>query len=181
MPGTKKADAPTRAPFWSDDFDMDLLRLFPDLESRLGELAFTPIWTLGTLTQGRLNHPATWNDGFVAFWLDKPELERDDHGWCSIDGHVTDDELVEATWLEVLRDAWPHQYPIQIYGTGVLLWNPRRRWPEFERIMWNIRGWGSSAGAPATDVSADLRNVESDVVAATNRLFFKVLMPRDGL
>lgn len=41
-------------PFWSDDFDMDLLSLWPDLPARLGPTAVVRLWTVGSTSCGRL-------------------------------------------------------------------------------------------------------------------------------
>jgi hypothetical protein len=93
--------------FWSDDFDMDLLKIFPDLIAALGATADLTLWTLGHRTFGRLNHPSVWNTHAAFIWFEKPNLNRDEHGWFNIGGCVSDDEEVECTWLELLRDQWP--------------------------------------------------------------------------
>lgn len=71
-----------RQTFWSDDFDMDLLKLWPNLRNELGSLADVKMWTVGGESLGRLNHPTIWNTHGAFFWLgDKPNLKRDESGW----------------------------------------------------------------------------------------------------
>lgn len=97
--------------FWSDDFDSDLLTVFPDIRKLLGATIDVPIWTISHTTYGRLNCPAAWNTdlGLSCFlWLEKPNLPRNEHGWVNIHGCVADEPEVEGTWLEWLRDQWVH-------------------------------------------------------------------------
>lgn len=106
--------------FWSDDFDMDLLRVFPNLPMLLGATAAIELWTVGHESYGRLNHPTCWDTphGLTAFfWFQPPELVRNAHGWFWLDGgYVGNDQALRATWLEVLRDCWAHQYAISLEG-----------------------------------------------------------------
>ena len=125
-------------PFWSDDFDMDLLQVFPTLP-RMIETAATPIWTVGSTTLGRLNHPSIWNSHGAFIWLREPDLQRDARGWFNIQGCVADSPLVECTWLEDLRDAWPHQYASVILPTKRMI--PPPPVAAFDAIMWDLRGW----------------------------------------
>ena len=64
-------------PFWSDDFDTDLLRVFPDVDTLLGETINVPIWTISHTTYGRLNCPSQWTKPFGCFlWLEPPNCAR---------------------------------------------------------------------------------------------------------
>ena len=155
--------------FWSDDFDMDLLKLFPDLPAELGEAAELPIWTVGHSTYGRLNSPAQWNSHGAYAWAEKPQLVRDKHGWFNIHGCVSNDELIEATWLEFLRDMWPHSYAFILLPHGVLFEQSPRL--VFDRIMYHIRAWRNSE-----NLDADLRQAKSWVLMNTAK--FERLAPR---
>jgi hypothetical protein len=125
--------------FWSDDFDMDLLKVFPDAPKLLGSTADELLWTIGHRTHGRINHPTVWNSHGAFVWLEKPNLKRDEHGWFNIDSCVSNDEEIECTWLELLRDQWPHSYPFVLLPVRAQFASPPYR--DFERIMYNLRGW----------------------------------------
>lgn len=136
----------TLLPFWSDDFDTDLIKVFPAIREMLGATVDLPIWTISHTTYGRLNCPSQWNMPFGCFlWLQKPNLLRDKNGWVSIGGCVTNDQEVEGTWLEWLRDAWAHGQswtllPDQTTFAGI---DVNRC---FYPIMANIRQWDGYAG-----------------------------------
>ncbi len=121
--------------FWSDDFDMDLLKLFPDLPDRLGAMANVPMWTHGGVSHGRLNMPSAWNGykGLETFFGLRPESTG------KPEGYSTTQLVVECTWLEVLRDAWPHTYRLIVDGQW-LVWDTSRAWPVFYKIMCDLRG-----------------------------------------
>lgn len=126
--------------FWSDDFDMDLLKVFPQTLLVLGETAELKLWTIGHESYGRLNHPTVWNSHGAYLWLERPNLERDKNGWANIHGCVSNEKEIECTWLEWLRDAWSHHY------TWTVLVPPlgERRFPgspteAFMRIMYDLR------------------------------------------
>ena len=133
--------------FWSDDFDMDLLKVFPDFAAELGETADVTVWTLGHTTFGRLNHPSVWNTHGAYLWLEKPDLERDAKGWVSVGGCVTDNPLVECTWLEWLRDCWVHDFNFVMLPMGGLV--QCHRSVDFQKIMYRMRGWESAQNAAA--------------------------------
>jgi hypothetical protein len=98
------------AKFWSDDFDMDLLKIYPNVVAEcLGTLADRQLWTLGHESYGRLNHPTVWNTHGAYVWVEKPNLVRDPRGWYAVRGCVDDSPEIECTWLELLRDwtKWP--------------------------------------------------------------------------
>lgn len=129
-------------PFWSDDFDLDLLRLFPRVEALLGAVAAQPLWTLSRETHGRINCPATWSAAGCLIWLEKPNLPRDKHGWFNWRGLVGDSPEMECTWLELLRDNWIHQQPLCfVQGERTLGVLPRPSASLFTRIMYHVRGW----------------------------------------
>jgi len=124
-------------PFWSDDFDMDLLKLWPDLPARLGPTADVRLWTVGSTSYGRLNHPAVWNTHGAFLWLEKPDLNRDADGWFRVQGCVSDAKDVECTWLEWLRSWWPHHHGFLLEG----VWFEPSDDRYFESIMARVRGW----------------------------------------
>jgi hypothetical protein len=132
------AHSAERPKFWSDDFDMDLLKVFPNVPKMLKEPDLI-VWTVGHESFGRLNHPNTWNSHGAFLWTVRPALQRDEHGWFNIDGCVGDSPEIECTWLEWLRDAWSHHYGAIILPAKRML--PPSDWPSFERIMYDLRGW----------------------------------------
>lgn len=126
-------------PFWSDDFDMDLLKVMPFILNDLGPSANIPLWTVGHTTHGRLNHPTVWNTHGAFVWTGKPFLPRNEHGWFNIGGCVDDSPLIECTWLELLRDQWTHDYAFILLPNSVLFQSAPRT--SFDRLMYNLRGW----------------------------------------
>lgn len=120
-------------PMWCDDFDMDLPKILPEAKSLLGDTADVTLWTHGHTTHGRLNHPSVWNGdtGMVAFFgfrtPQKPEV------------YWTSSPLVRCTFWEAVRDAWVHSMVMLVEGKPVL--DTNRLWPDFEDIMWDVRGW----------------------------------------
>lgn len=123
-------------PFWSDNFDMDLPKIFPDARKMLGDLAEVELVTSGTPdSNGRLNHPCVWNhhDGTIAFFgFDNPG--RDTSFYVSPSAV----ELKCTAW-EAFRDAWAHSFVMVIDQRRV--WDTGALWPHFETIMWDLRGW----------------------------------------
>lgn len=128
----------TTARFWADDFDMDLLKLFPQLPQMLGITGEVKLWTVGHESFGRLNHPTVWNSHGAFFWTEKPNLARDKHGWFNVDGCVCDSLEIECTWMEVLRDQWPHSYAFILKPSNVLFDAPPSLM--FSEIMYDLRG-----------------------------------------
>lgn len=131
--------------FWSDDFDMDLLKVFPDVERFLGATASIPIWTLSHETHGRLNCPTAWNtySGLTSLlWLEKPNFSRDTHGWVNINGCVTNDPEIEGTWLEWLRDQWAHGLNWVVLPGGIRFSSVDYN-KCFYPIMSHRRGWSN--------------------------------------
>lgn len=128
-----------RKPFWSDDFDMDLLKVFANAEELIGATADVKLRTLGHERNGSLIHPSVWNSHGAFLWLGAPYPARDANGWVHYQGHVTDSPEVECTWLEWLRDNWVHGYSWILQPSGEYF---QSRWCEcFDSIMYHRRGW----------------------------------------
>ena len=127
--------------FWSDDFDMDLPKMVPDVREILREPGRL-LWTVGHRTFGRLNHPTVWASYGAFLWFEKPNLERDENGWFRVISCVSDEEEVECTWLEFLRDAWCHSYETLILPRHVKL--PAMPWPTFHELTYAARGFNGS-------------------------------------
>jgi hypothetical protein len=129
--------------FWSDDFDMDLPKIFPDALNLLGDLADTKLVTFGTPDRnGRLNHPAVWNgDATVLsfFGFAEPPLRRAGLFYKPEFYSAGEGEVICTAW-EAFRDAWPHHYLLTIERRPIWDTFPLQR--EFEAIMWDVRGWG---------------------------------------
>ena len=142
------------APFWSDDFDMDMLKVLPITEADADYLRSVELWTYGHTTHGRLNHPSCWNgdQGSIAFFgttinTGKPA------------GYWTSSPLVRCTALEAFRDAWAHNY-LMIVDNKAVVWNPEKLWPSFEAIMCAIRGWpGGTEAQREAAVQFSLRSL----------------------
>ena len=149
--------------FWADDFDMDLLAVFPDIREMLGDTINTPIWTVSHETYGRLNCPNFWHGIGSILWLQKPNLPRDKHGWASIDGYVTQSQEIEGTWLEWLRDMWVHAHPWVVFPHGVSF-APVDYNGVFYPIMSHRRGWH-----PDPDIETRYRNARFWIEKANNR------------
>ena len=47
--------------FWSDDFDMERLEIFPNIREARGAATEVTCWTVGRETFSRLNQPNVWN------------------------------------------------------------------------------------------------------------------------
>lgn len=125
--------------FWSDDFDMDLPKIFPDARKMLGDLGDIELVTSGTPDRrtGRLNHPTVWNtdQGCAAFFgFGNPG--RDTNFYVS--GYAASD--IRCTAWEAFRDAWAHHFIMVIDQRRV--WDTGALWPHFEAIMYDVRGWG---------------------------------------
>jgi len=120
--------------FWSDDFDMDLPKIIPDAKQLLGEHADLQLYTHGSKTFGRLNHPVVWNTeiGLVAYFGRsspmKPAMS------------YTDREIVRCTLWEAVRDAWAHTIIVVFEGSNPI-WDGSKTYKQFEPIMYHIRGW----------------------------------------
>jgi len=118
---------------WCDDFDMDLLKVIPGARELLDREAGITLYTHGRLTDGKLNHPAVWNQqrGLTTFFgfadPAKPEA-------C-----ITRDPIIQCTLAEALRDSWAHHYVLTIERTPV--WVSQVHRDIFKTLMWHVRGW----------------------------------------
>lgn len=144
--------------FWSDDFDMDLLKLFPDLPDRIGPAVDIPLWTHGGESYGRLNHPSVW--GHVAFFGLTPGQPGKPAEY------YTDAPVIECTWLEALRDAWPHTYMVVIDNCA-LVWSSTRLQATFTKLMYDLRGWQKLPNGAADRLKGQ---VLASILAATRDL-----------
>ena len=135
--------------FWSDDFDMDLLKVVPETRSILGAIADVKLVTQGHVTNGLLNHPSVWNaPGGSTAWFGFKDPARP-KGWHS------NEPLVHCTVLEALRDAWPHSYRVIIEGD--LVWDFPIRTELFQALMFDRRGWKAERADVIEKILADLR------------------------
>jgi hypothetical protein len=146
------------ARFWSDTFDMDLPRILPQLDDVLGDATDIPLWTHGHTSHGRLNHPAVW--GMAACFGTSPDSTR----WKP-DTWYTSHPVVECTWREALRDAWPHTYVILIDQHH--MWDGFAWRRTFERLMYDLRG---QVPLPGDEADRLRRQVLASVIAATRLL-----------
>jgi hypothetical protein len=149
-------------PFWSDTLDMDLPRILGDrFDAALGPAADITLWTHGHTSHGRLNHPAVWGhtDGYAAYFGTSNDLP-----WKP-ESYVTSHPLVECTWREVLRDAWPHTYIVIV--DWVRLWDAHALARTFERLMYDLRGWKALPPGAADQFRGQ---VLASVIAATQHL-----------
>lgn len=138
------------SPFWSDDFDMDFPKIFPDARQALGELGDVELWGAGRPDKnGRLNHPAVWNgdDTMLSFFGFRSSRKP---------GHYVCDEEVQCTAWDVFRDAWPHGYLITVERRPV--WDTFRLRRQFDAIMWDLRGWRSQPTEAAKAKDAVMRS-----------------------
>lgn len=150
------------APFWSDDFDMDLPKIFPNARTLLGDLAGVEMWTTGRPCPrtGRLNHPAVWNgDHSMLAYFGFKSPRRPPGMVAPGSGDI------KCTAWEAFRDAWPHGFLMILEGAPV--WDTFELQAEFDTIMWSIRGWGNVHPAR---VAHARRNVLRSYMAAVRRL-----------
>jgi hypothetical protein len=148
------APATTRAPFWSDDFDMDLLKVIPNVENILGSSADVVLYTrCSNPTHGRLNHPVCWGVT-TCFGFTNPPWKPE--GWWS------DAPVVECTFLELLRDVWSHSVVASVEGD--VIFDGHGLSDDFMRLMYKLRGWNSDL----TDDGAAgiVRNVQMLLIGA---------------
>jgi hypothetical protein len=122
--------------FWSDDFDMDLLKVIPGVAEALGDHADTPLWTYGNTSHDRINSPSCWNTytGLAAFF------GTDDSGQWKPSDYSTQSPMVACTWLETVRDAWAHGYTAVVNGHPI--WDAGRLTDQvFNALMYDLRNW----------------------------------------
>jgi hypothetical protein len=150
------------APFWSDDFDMDLLKVLPETHAILGDAAHLVLYTHGHQWEGRLNHPAVWNDPrfeSIAFFGSRPE------GFIDSGYYTGSHALVECTFLEAVRDAWPHHYALFVDRQYV--WSTVGLMATFDALMWHRRGWQE---LPAASVEGHLAHLRRELREASTRI-----------
>jgi hypothetical protein len=152
-----------RLPFWSDNFDMDLLKVFPDAVELCDHMEDLKLWTYSHTTLGRINCPSSWNTdlGLMAFFWTKIPAHHREGNWSRFGFfYTTDAPLVECTWLEVIRDEWSHQSVVNV--NGLIVWRPGDLWPHFERIMWFVRDVTKTRDATTEQVQAALQAAVQD-------------------
>lgn len=143
----KKQITQDKSRFWSDDFDMDLLKILPELREQTAFIAGCPLYTYGSLSEhGVFAHPAVWNSdcGMSAlFFVDEPQLARDAHGLVRIGGCVTDDPVCEIIALDAIRDCWCHNYTLHLEGRRVIEASTAFYNSHFAPLMAHRRGYGN--------------------------------------
>jgi hypothetical protein len=165
-PQEKGDTMPTFSPHCFDNFDMDLLALFPALreDALVLQAEQTPVWTFGTGTHGDptlLSHPTAWNDReelcVAQYWSHEPFLIPDQYGWVVLPGGwMTDTTLWCVSWLAALRDQWGHT--LRVYLDTETLPDPPSYNDVFHVLMAHRRGW----------VTADeqkIRRIEQQILA----------------
>lgn len=131
---------------WCDKFDMDIKKAVPDFAQALGETKDWTLYTVGGVTDGKLNHPATWNQyiGSIAFFAFDNIASAIPQGY-----YCGDSQPVQCTFEEAIRDCWPHNYVIILRYFTVEGWQSGLIWdsfcPEirnvFDTLMAHNRGW----------------------------------------
>lgn len=150
----------SRLPFWSDDFDMDLIKVLPKTEEILGDTADLKLYTYGATTFGRLNHPSVWNGdgGMLAFF------GTENYGFKP-DCFYSGEDVVPCTFLEAVRDAWPHSYILHV--DFVEIWNTWKLRALFDALMWHRRGWRALPDGRAEEL---IESLSRSLRAASERL-----------
>lgn len=157
-------------PMWCDSFDMDLLRVVPEVVKIVDAFANVKLWTYCRgAVDGVINLPTCWNTnlGLAAFFFsEEPKHERNAQGWLHFrGGYTTDAQLVWCTWLELLRDGWVHQYVVDL--DGKVVWRPNDLAREFELLMWHRRGWRT---ASEEQVKSAIEHVSASIEDACDAL-----------
>jgi hypothetical protein len=155
-----------RRPFWSDTFDLDLLKVIPGVEELLGDTADVTLYTHGHIAEMdqpdacRLISPTCWNTtrGFAAFFGFR-EPRKPSAFW-------TDDPIVECTFLEALRDAWVHTYVLMVEQRTIIVM-PRLAL-HFQRLLSHHRGWTEPLEAQVLE--AHHRTVLEQLALAKSRV-----------
>lgn len=149
------APTSTRAPFWSDDFDMDLLKVIPNVENILGASADVVLYTrCNSPRHGRLNHPVCW--GVTAcFGVTNPPWKP--QGWWS------EAAVVECTFLELLRDVWSHSLVAVVEGQTVF--DAHALSQDFMVLMYNLRGWTKEPLSPEGKLAL-IQRVQRAIIGA---------------
>jgi hypothetical protein len=142
-----------RAPFWSDDFDLDLLRVLPEIETAIGRTGEIVLHTHDTLAHPltrRITHPVCWNTprGPAAFF-----------GFADAatpSAYVTDAPLVDCTFLEAVRDCWVHGYLMVVERRAVL--DGLRLRFSFDVLLTYHRRWREVTAAEVRGAQHDVMN-----------------------
>lgn len=131
-----------REPFWSDDFDMDLLAVFPEAEALLAPVGGLLLRTRSSLTHGRINCPDAWNTrhGLASYFSLAERGPDDNPSWPAPLHHHSTHLVAVCTGLEVIRDLWVHQHVMMVDGT--LLWKAASLRSDFDRLMGQRRRYG---------------------------------------
>ena len=124
-----------QAPFWSDDFDMDLPKVVPAWLELLGDdVAAVELLTYSGTFAGRINCPASWDHsrygGVSYFGFEDAGLPE----MCS-----TYLPVVSCTFAEVVRDLWVHGQVGVVGGVVIVRADTIQR--TFERLMHHRRKW----------------------------------------
>ncbi len=124
------------APFWSDDFDMDLPKIIPEARDIVGDLSDLELWTIGNPDRrlGNLNHPCVWNGDatmLAYFGIRSPYVP----GGMVAPGS----QPIRCTVWQAFRDAWPHSYLMHVERRPI--WDTFALRKEFDDIMFDLRGW----------------------------------------
>jgi hypothetical protein len=125
---------------WCDTFDADLLKVVPGAEDALGDTAGVRLLTYSTLTNGKINCPASWNGAGAFFWT-SPD-HQPDRSWH------TGKPVAGCTFLEAVRDEWVHCAALNV--NGALVWQAPVRL--MERLMYDVRGWTVLADAGRAEI-----------------------------
>lgn len=151
-----------RLPFWCDGLDVELLDVVPGVEDALGADADVRLYThCGNPTYGRLDLPVVWNTdgGLVAYVGVSP-------AFVSVPGWVGDSPIVECTFAELWRDVWWHDCGVHLQwglgGRGFQLLRPDHVHPQFDTLMWHVRGWRAAG-------SVGLWRAQTSVLRAIRR------------
>jgi hypothetical protein len=81
------------------------------------------------------------------------------------DWYYTSQPIVETTWREALRDAWPHHYLLLVDDQP--MWDTRRLSGVFTKLMYHERGWKP---LERREVDRLRGEVLASVIAATRAL-----------
>jgi hypothetical protein len=147
---------------WCDSFDADLLKVVPGAAETLAGTAGVKLETHSSPTDGKINCPSAWwtDEGLAAFFWTDPEL-------AAPAGYITDDPVVECTFLEAVRDEWVHGQILCVNRRVV--WRPPARL--MEKLMFDLRGWTVLTDAEREDIR---KSVRKSLSAAAARLTIAV-------
>lgn len=150
-PGPVASAAPAGAALYvdacaTDDSDMDLLAVCPDLGSgRLARAALhRKVWTYAEVSgkgRYRLERPSVWDDCGALVFFSRPHFVRNDRGWVNVAGYPTTAPLVELPWFTFVRALWMRSHKASLGGPG----GRRVASPSYHRLflplMAHVRGW----------------------------------------